>query len=165
MGGDYPKAEITVLYATLTYETSGDDAFLSEKFSANQITMPGTCYKFADNTPVEGGVGRLVPEVEYSQTWHKLATLDTTTILSCVGKVNSSTWKGCAAGTVLFAGGDSDNQVALGGTSKKSIQYAFLYRPVPWNYLLHPTAGTFQAVTAVGSGNGIYETTDLNVLI
>ncbi len=162
----YKEARVTVQYKTADYETTGDDAFRSDKlrFSGNMLTLPGLAYKFADNTPVESGVGQVVPEIEFSVTWAKIATLPTSTILAAIGKVNSTLFLGANAGTVLFAGADSDNQTSMGGVSKKSVQYSFIFRPIEWNKFLNPVTGNFATITTA-TGAFVYQSYELNNLI
>ena len=161
----YSTAKMMVEFATPQWDMSGGSAFLTEnlKFSSNFITLPGSAYKFGDGTVVTQDVGRYVPEVEWSVTSYMMPTLDTATIMSVVGCVNSATILGCAPNTLLFNGVNSQRQTTTGFVNSYETQFSFVYRPVSWQMLMRPDGTGFATVTD-NNGNGIFPTADFSVL-
>lgn len=160
----YDFAFVTVDYRIPEFPLIGDDPYMSLNldFGGNFLQMPDTAYKFSDNTYAKG-VGKFVPEVELQLSWFRRPYLPDYKILNAVGRVNSTTFRGCDPELVRFDGCSAQiDRTALGGENW-TIQFSFMYRPVSWNMLMHPS-GTGFAYVEDANSNKIYDNYDMNDL-
>jgi hypothetical protein len=169
-------ATVTARFTIPGYTQDGSDqsaqAFtrVSMSTTGEFLTLPQTTYRFADSTPTFTPVGFMIPQITFTWQRFKLPIIPAVAMAAMCGKVNSDSFKltrdfTAAPGTVLFMPGDvqpDGNVQAMfvfeyGYPFSYTANYIFMWKPIPWNYFLHPdrTSG-FQVVTD-GSGNPPYQ--------
>jgi hypothetical protein len=126
------------------------------KTSAEYFTVASRAWKWqADNAPVPDDVpvGLLSPVSEYTITWHRVTRPPWATINSAMGKVNSDTFSGLLAGTLLFTGCDSvptfyaNRQILVW-----QLTYHFRYKADGWNFFFRSDIGAWREIVAKVGG-------------
>ena len=80
--------------------------------------------------------------MDYSFTRYNMAGFEEERYEALMGRVNSDTFLGRAAGTLLFVGYAPERTVnVLGEYSGINLTISLSYRQVPWNYWYRGTSG------------------------
>jgi hypothetical protein len=163
----YDEAEVTCRFGILPFgfdasHPSGEAyATVSTKTTGEFLTFPDSSFKFVDGsaTPVGQDVGRPMPQsaISFKRFW--LDNIRQDVIASLIGKINADPWRigrqTYLAGTLLFLGGDSEEEFDTIGGYKANVDFQFAHRPVHWNYYWHPTAAAWTLVTHNGLSGGV----------
>lgn len=171
-------ATVTARFTIPGYTQDGSDqsgqpyTVLSLNTSGEFLTLPDTTYWFADGTPTLTPIGFLIPQIEYTWTRYRMPIIPDAQMAALCGKVNSDSFKisktfTADPGTCLFMPGavrpDGNVQAMFayeyGFPFTYVAEYKFLWKPIPWNYFLHPNRTTGFAVVTDGSGNTPYAST------
>ena len=129
-GKDY--AEITVEYSSEgTYSLD----FIRTELSADLTSVnigPGWVWQ-SDYAPLEENKSMTIPSGKYTVRC-KVGNFNIASVLNTVNKVNSDTWHGFPAGTLLFLGANTSESFSTDGqlSSVESV-YSFEYRSLPHN--------------------------------
>ena len=156
---DYPHAVVTATYRTI-YDANnqprddlpsvpaGTILTYSADLGAEYMTVPGRVWRWVDppdnpKVPEDVNPGLLIPSGAYQLTWRRVPRPPWNKIRELRGKVNSGTFVGAPAGTVLFLGARATREFQFleeGGFWR--IEYSFLEctkelttgAKVGWNY-------------------------------
>jgi hypothetical protein len=144
-------------YTTVTFGVSGEF-----------LTLPESTYRFPDGTPTNSPVGRVIPQIQINVRRYQVPYLPVAEMVALAGSVNSTPTQignyTFAPGYLLFSGGPSDFTMDSLGNVTNQVDYTFMYRPIPWNYYLHPNRTTGFALITDGNGNPVYGSGDFNTL-
>lgn len=168
------KCAITVVFGVYPYSFDGPgnlgQPWVTANFdmSSEFITVPGAVYRYADGTPTDEKVGRMIPETDISMTVHRLPYAPLDEVANVQGKLNNAPFRilnrAFDVGTLLFRGGQSTIDVDSIGSINCTANYRFLFRPIPHNFFLKPTrTGGFQVITD-GNGDTVYQLGDFTQL-
>jgi len=175
-------ATVTARFSIPGYTQDGSDQSgrayteISINTSGEFLTLPNTTYYFADGTPTGTPIGFMMPQIDFTISRHKMPFIPDAEMALMCGKVNGSPFAisrsfTAETGTALFMPGSvqPDGNVQaffyeVGYPFSYVVEYHFLYRPIPWNFYLHPnrTSG-FQIVTD-GNGAPPYQSGDFTTL-
>jgi hypothetical protein len=158
-----------VHFATYSYPMeSGDQptVTLDLQGGSEMVTRPGWAYKMlSDGKPINHDVGVPVTTVDFTLTMHRLSSLDTSLYTSLAGSVNSTTFWGQAAGTVLYRGPGVQGQQSIGGFPAYDAAHAFQFRSVPHNQIMRDDGAGFDTPVLVSDGStAMIPSADLNQL-
>lgn len=144
-------------YTTVTFGVSGEF-----------LTLPESTYRFGDNTPTNSPIGKVIPQIQINIRRYQLPYLPVAEMAGLAGKVNSLPVQignySFPPGTLLFSGGPSEFTMDSIGTFTNQIDYAIIYRSIPWNYYLHPNRTSGFSLVTDGNGNPPYDSGDFNIL-
>jgi hypothetical protein len=166
------RAVVTANFSVPTFALPGNpgEAWTTVTFgaSAEFLTLPGSTYRFADGTPTNTPIGKVIPTIEVNVKRHRMPYLPIAQIAATLGTINNAPFQVAgfpfAAGTLLFVGGPSEIEADTTGTVTQTVEYRFLFRPINWNFYLHPNRTTGFAAVTDGSGNSPYLPGDFAVL-
>jgi hypothetical protein len=173
----YKYARLRITYKSLDYFDGVTNGTMSLDFATQTIGLPRSVptYQFPDGTPLapQDSPPIRVGIVTIVQTRKNLAALPTSLVQSLAGCVNSISFLGGSAGTVLFDGAHADRRLTTLGAENWDMTYKFLYLASGWNNLLQPSSkvsgssavGTFQQVARISGGQTMYQTADLSPLL
>lgn len=137
-------------WTSITFGTSGEF-----------VTLPDSTYRFADGTPTNTPIGKVIPQIEVNVKRHFMPRLPVAEMAALAGKINNAVYQvgGYAfpVGTLLFGGGPSERNIDTAGNITQDVEYKFIYRPIHWNYYMHPNRTTGFAAITDGNGAGPYE--------
>lgn len=134
------------------------------------FTVPGHALKFTagpnsgETTDVPGKIQ--IPITELSLTFHQLPYMPVTAIRTLRGKVNSTTFLGATAGTVLFSAGSTTRDFNADGSVVQKVILHFTERSSlhKWNTL--PSSKNLQWYDVQDNiGNKMYDIADLTPLV
>lgn len=169
-GIDYTDWFADIGFRTPQYsvDTASPNAFVTEQRSngVEMTTRPGSAYKFlSDGKRINHDVGIPVITAEYSLTFHQLSSLDDTLYDSLVGCVNSATFYGKPAGTMLYLGASSSGEFTLAGAASFEVTHQFSYKSVPHNNIMRPDGAMFDTPVLISDGTTtMLPSADLNAL-
>lgn len=173
----YTYAKVTIHYQTLQYDPS---TMLSWKrsYSVEAIELKSVGLKWSDTgNPIKQEdvkAYKSVPIIEHVITRHRANASLGSTFQTEVGKVNSATWNGAAAETLMFTGAEEDLQVGTAGSIEYTRTIHFKERRAQfagsvygWNATLRQEAdaAVFAAFTTA-AGEKVFPTSaNFNALI
>lgn len=176
-------ATVTARFSIPGYTQDGSDQSgraytkVSVSTSGEFLTLPNTTYWFADGTPTLTPVGFLIPQIDFTVSRFKLPFIPDAQMAAMCGKVNNAPFAitrtfTAATGTALFMPGNiqPDGNVQamfveeFGYVFSYVAEYHFLWKPVAWNYFLHPDRTTGFAAVTDGNGNSPYASGDFTSL-
>lgn len=167
-----------------------NDTFLTVRttLSGQIMTIPNEGLEWLtanDDSSTDVGsntnAGIVVPMIAYQLTWHFVVNPNWSAIRAGIGTVNSTTFLGHPAESVLFEGLESSRQYQVDGTRKWEITFRFVAKDLKytdpttgttstagWNhfYRSDPGAGdpNWQQIVVKSGLKDIYVSTDLNEL-
>lgn len=157
-----------VRFSTPRFRYDGDKAAVTEScdVGADMVTRPGSAYKFpSDSRVVSHPVGVPVPTIDFSLTFHGLSSVDIPFYATLAGRVNTTEFYGCAPGTVLYVGPQSNGQKTVGNVTSFDVTHKFRFRWIEHNKIMRPDGAAFEAPVQVGDPTkGLLPTADLNDL-
>ncbi len=96
-------------------------------------------------------------------TRYNVSSVPISTYKNMVGKVNSATYRGFAAGTLLFAPFSSARTInVLGETSKYTVTIPLLWKPTGWKNMYRQDSSStppFEEVVSIESGKPLFAET------
>lgn len=138
-------------YARLTVEFNQLDPLdLGEEkieFSGRMITAPPEMFTWAsDGEALLSSEAPGIIEVKASleRTINTVASLPLTTIFGLIGKVNSSTYLGGAAETMLYLGASSQRRYTTFGSKCWSLTHKIDFSAAGWNQFLRASTGDYE---------------------
>jgi hypothetical protein len=134
---------------------------------SNEIWTLGKKMTYASSgKPTDVHVKFYVPITTLRLTFHKLPYMPTPIVRTLRGRVNSTTFLGSPAGTVLFKGAETSREWNTDGTVCQKVVLTFDERDTsqPWNSLPSEDDPTFKAVVGTG-GVKMYQLADLSPLV
>lgn len=176
---DYTWANVTINYSTVQWEQQGTDPGGDTTLRTTDVSigseflrMPGYRMQWINDPsgdPVPAAqrdvveedidLGKLIPTLEYSITWHHAASLDLATIIDKIGHVNSTNDVIADADdeTVLYLGASANRTTTWKGTSTWRITHRFSEKRQThagsvygWNHFWRP--GDDEATPAIVAG-------------
>lgn len=138
-------------------------------FSTVTFTLPKCKYTY-DTGPVgkspDMPVSFMIPITTLVLTFHKLPYLPMTEVRARRGRINLTTFLGCAPGLVLFKGCKTTREWNQDGTVVQKVQMTFEERDAahPWNSLPSASDPTFYPVSSATAAK-MYRLVDLNPLV
>lgn len=164
------SAIVTAVFTRPVWQAATNGGYFSIEFAGNGevLTIPETTFRFNDGTPTNTPVGVQIMGAEINVTRYRLPFLPDFYMTALAGLINNAPFQIgnvlYAAGTLLFAPGNSLTQSDPLGNLTYQAQYKFLYRNPGWNYYLHPSrTGGFQTITD-GNGQTPYQSGNFNLL-
>jgi hypothetical protein len=139
-----------------------DGGYFTISFSGGGefLTIPETTYRFGDGTPTNTPIGILIPQAQITVTRYKMPFIPDVIMMGLLGQLNNDAFQIgyniYAPGTLMFMNGDTEIQSDTFGNLTYQVQYRFMYRPIDWNWYLHPDRTTGFAPVTDGNGNGPY---------
>lgn len=187
----YPSAgaKVTATYESLHHAGSRSDlptvpdgTYLTFQtdLGAEYLSVPGRVWRWATppdfrKLPPDVNPGIVIPTESYRLTWHRVASPDWDILRSLRGKINSETFMGSEAGTVLFLGAKATREFSfVGDDGFWKIEFTFSERAIElaggglagWNYFYKelPIGGEHWAEIEDITGNSPYASADLETL-
>lgn len=175
--GTWEYALITATYAPLSFdpETGNSSDAISEELNfSNDVTVipAGATYSGSGSSsgdPINRPMKKITPLCDYRVIMNALPQLpggNAQLILSMMGKLNSTTFRGAAPGKFMFAGARASRSAAsitsLNSQNWK-VELSAQYRDTGWNKG-YDNAGALVDLKD-RAGNPIYDSDDLNKLI
>lgn len=175
LGLPWLATEEAIVIATFGFLPFKDDTSEGKPFTTltldvggEFLTFPNTTYRFADGTPTNTPIGKVIPQIPIVEKLNWFPYLPIAEMLSLVGKVNDGPYPlgdfVSPTGTLLFTGGPTEYSSDTGGNSVNEVEYRYIYRPVPWNYYMHPNRTVGFAPVTDGNGDPPYDPGDFTTL-
>lgn len=160
----FSHARVACEFATLPFGVAGDSPYwsLEADFGVAVETIPGSAFRFADNSRLSGEAGNQVGVVSYALTVFQSAQPFGYAAASLVGKVNSVAFDDFPPGTLWLKGLRSQQSRGMFSTSLVK-GYNLQFRERPWREVMRPD-GAWEAPLTVAGGLPKYADTDLNAL-
>lgn len=164
------RAIVTAHFTRPAYQPATNGGYFSIQFAGagEFLTLPETTYRFADGTPTNTPIGILIPEAQITVTRYKMAFLPDFYMTFLTGQLNDSPFQignvTYAKGSLLFMPGNSSTESDTLGNITYTAEYRFMFRPIDWNFYLHPNRTTGFALVTDGNGNSPYQYSNFNVL-
>lgn len=179
-------ARVTINYKTVPWDrdenNKSDDpdrpegTYLTHTVThgSEMMTLPAAGWKWQGSgkkLPDDMNVGMLIPTEEHSFSWKSVPKPPFNSITDLVGKVNSVSFSGKAAETMMFIGATASRQMTTDGTRAWTLDYKFSGRAIKhaggtagWNHLFNPETGQWEKPITVAGGNTIYQTGSMGSL-
>lgn len=164
----YQYAWVKLTYSSLTYNPS--TLFTKEvKSGSERTSIPDYAYFYESNgkvvkdTKVEVSVANQLIQF----TYYQVPYFDDSYFASLQACVNSTTYGGYAAGTLLFCPMDSSYSSGVGsGSGLYTVTFTFNWRSAEWNKVLNP-AGVWDYLNTASDGSGTrpYTAVDFNAFL
>ncbi len=173
----YTHAKITIKYEPQLFQDDDDPQTVEEEsltISTEMMTLPSGSYEYTgDGVVVADSAmpGMLMTTMQYNVSRTHVSSLEAAVISGLIGRVNDNTWRGWAAGLVLFPGVSANRKTTTDGREEWNIDYSFLIRTTDWNHIYRPTAAggdrttKFQAIRTVTGHHPVYDPGDFTNLI
>lgn len=164
------RAIVTAHFTRPQWQPATSGGYFSIQFSGagEFLTLPETTYRFGDGTPTNTPIGVLIPEAQITVTRYRMSFLPDYYMTLLCGQLNNTPFQignvTYAQGSLLFMPGNSSTESDVLGNLSYTAEYRFMFRPVDWNYYLHPNRTTGFAVVTDGNGNSPYQYANFNVL-
>jgi hypothetical protein len=164
------KAIVTAVFRRPQRQGFTTSGYYSFSFAGGGefLTLPETTYRFGDGTPTNTPIGRLIPQAEITVTRYKMGFLPDKYMIQCTGNLNNAPYtigyNTYATGSLLFMPGNSTFDADSLGNLTYQVEYKFMFRPINWNYYLHPNRTTGFAIVTDGNGNPPYPSTSFEIL-
>jgi len=165
-------ARMLLKFKSLDYVDNVETGEISLEYSPGVVSLPANAASYfwdsGSTTPVPASMSFMIPNPEtvYTRTRKNVAQLPTTLLASLpAGTINSATFLGAAANTVMFTGARSFRKIILGDTPNWDMTYAFTVRPRDWNMFLRPDTGAWSYIYNGGTQLKFFPTGDLNAYI
>lgn len=164
------RAIVTANFTRPSYQPATSGGYFSIQFAGagEFLTLPDTTYLFADGTPTNTPIGRLIPEAQITVTRYKMPYLPDFAMSSLIGQLNDTPFQignvTYAAGSLLFMPGNSSTESDTLGNLSFTAEYRFMFRPINWNFYLHPNRTTGFALVTDGNGNPVFQSGNFNTL-
>jgi hypothetical protein len=161
---------VTAVFTRPPWQAATNAGFFSIDFSASGefLTIPETTYRFGDGTPTMTPIGVVMPEAQITVTRHRMPFLPDQYAMPLIGTINNAPfiigWNTYPTSTLLFSGMTSEIAPDPLGNIAFTVKYIFTFRPVNWNYYLHPNRTTGFALITDGNGNSPYQFGNFNIL-
>lgn len=142
-------AKVTINFTTKPYTaeepreempTTEPGTFLSYRmrFGVSMLTLKGRTFVWEDNlsgtdpVPEDVVMTKRIPLVEHSLTWHKVTRPPWKAIRQLTGTINTSTFVGAEADTLLFDGAEADREYEIDPDQESTwrLSYTFLERRI-----------------------------------
>jgi len=146
---DQPDSQSATQVGELSFETGGEEITLEKRL----FTAGGNPLGPNDINPVRVNVKQSV-----KITYNNLAQLNSSSWIPYVGKVNSGTFKGYAAETVMFNGVREQRKISSDGTAVYTYEFSFEVRFDGWNKV-------FRTSGWVDINPKLYQTTNMDNLL
>lgn len=169
----FDKARLTVTFkpkesGTLDSLEKGEETL---DFGADVISFNGAepFFKWSsDNKPLppEASPGKIIPIITFTKVKKGVssAALPTSTLFTIAkAPVNSTVYLGAEIGTLRFDGARTSKRFTTTGTTK-DFEVKFSWRPIPWNHMLRPSTGNFEAIVTMNGGKPLYESSNFTPL-
>ncbi len=136
MGPWWSYWDVTVTFSTPQYQVDGSDPFLTigARPSGRTIAMPASAATFPDASHPVIDPGVFVPGWTYEITINGAPSFDESFYNGYLRTLNSTVFRNCAVGTVLFPGPALSRTVTLGGVARNAITFPFEVSALDWNY-------------------------------
>ncbi len=163
------QAVVTAMFTRPPWQAATNTGYFSISWSGagETVSVPDTAMKFGDGTRTTTPFAYLINQAQITVTRFRMPFIPDVQAAPLLNQVNNAPfqigWNVYAAGYLVFAGMDTEIEADPLGNITFQCAYKFLYRAVPWNYALHPVAGTFQLATNV-AGNPLYNSGNFNLL-
>jgi hypothetical protein len=138
-------------------------------FATETFTIPDHTFTYSSG-PLSGQTSGVpakfsIPLTTLSLTFHQLPYIPMIAVRALRGRVNSLTFLGAVAGTVLFSGGKTTREYTADGSVVQKVVLTFMERdPLhPWNSLPSRTSLTWYPVS--DGTTKMYDTKDLTPLV
>ena len=129
----------------------------SVKSKSKVVTRKGGSYEFeSDSKPLLGDFGERMVEAGLTLNFPRVPQLPWLTVQPYLGCVNDAALFGCAKGTLLLEGFDTEYTNQSDGSSAQSVTLEFRYQAYDWNLQPRPD-GTLDYVKKKGSLDYVYQ--------
>lgn len=175
----FPAARIYVTFGSFPWTFAGIDFMQLDPtrpliyaeqhiaFSDEFITIPGKSV-FFKTTParLDQPYGFFSPLADMTITLKQVPYLPAPAILAALqAPINSVPFLGCAAGNLIFRGGQDDESQSSDGTQTRDLTLSYSFRPIArWDQVYHGSANAWdQVVNAAGAP--IIKSSDISTVI
>ncbi len=138
VSGMYSHARVAVEFASVPFGLNGDHPFytVQTQMGSSHEAIPGSAFRFADQTKLSGDAAVSVDEVVFSVTTYLSQEPVGQAIRDLVGKVNDVPFLDCPPGTIRFSGvtTEFDQKVSFQKAYIKTFNFRFRSRP--WNEVI-----------------------------
>ncbi|HEY4313213.1 MAG TPA: hypothetical protein VGN12_27425 [Pirellulales bacterium] len=148
-----------------------DGTYLSirETLGVEYQTLPGRTWVWTSNSqplPDDVAAGMIIPTGQIVANWSRVAQPPDITVENARGKVNTSTFIGRAAGTVLFLGMNKNRQFQFDDSNSGlyDLEYSFSINNKGWNKFYDPARGDWFTIKATIGGAPPYASTSFDQL-
>lgn len=159
----YKYAELHVEFSYQDLDT-GDEAV---DFSFKMIAVPNNTFYWGGDVskPLLGieSPGLIDVNIAFRRTKNYQASLPVATIISLLGKVNSSAWLGAAPEQALYTGACSTRQFTTQGTHMWTVTHTAAITQRGWNTFINPDTSKFDKIT-FKDGTPVYPLADFGAL-
>ena len=168
---EYTHAKITIKYTPQLFEDDDDPQTVEEEslsVATEMMTLPSGSYEYTSDSVIVADTampGMLMTTMQYTVSRPHVSTLETAVISGLVGEVNNATWRGSAAGLVLFIGVSANRKTTTEGRAEWAIDYNFLIRPTNWNHIYRDSTGIFEVIRTRTGHDPIYDAGDFTDLM
>jgi hypothetical protein len=165
LGNWWSSWDVQVDFRTPQFNVDGSDPFLtiSARPSGRTIAMPASAATFSSDSShpvIDPGV--FIPGWTYEITINGAPTFDEAFYNGYLRTINTTTFRNCAPGTVLFPGPALNRTVTIGNVARNSITFAFEVSALNWN-LQGKSDGTTDTLNF--NGTPWYSSKDFNLLL
>jgi hypothetical protein len=137
-------------------------------FGVRTYELPRSPYTFPSGRKCATPVTVRMAVVGMSVTWHKFPRKPSKAIRDLLGKVNASTFLGCAANTVYFSTCETSAEYSTDGNRVCRVHMVFEYRRKDWNRFpdVDPATGEVTwSILSDGVGGLIFEEDDFGPIL
>ena len=159
----YTLAWVGITYSTLSYDPKTMYT-IETRTGSERVTMPDSCYSFVGSgVTIKQDVGISISNQVKQITFYNVPYFDDSQFIAYQDTVNSTTFQGYSAGTLLFQPLTSRFSFGVGVSPVYEVVMSFAWRSQPWNYCQQAN-GVWAAVQD-GSGNPPYASSEFNNLL
>ena len=137
-------AIVTAEFTRPPWAAAAEGGYFSITFqgSAQTLEIPETTFRFADGTPTLTPIGLVVPQAQISVKRFRMPFIPDAYAAQLLGTVNNSVFvignNAYPAGSLLFAGINTETEADVLGNITYTVEYMFIYNPVGWQNCIHP---------------------------
>jgi hypothetical protein len=113
----------------------------SIKIAGKMVTRKGSGYTYADGKVLIGDIGLPQRDVKLVLKFPRLPLLPWQQVQAYVGSLNNASVLGCATGTLIFNGGDSQFTATNAGIQGQMMVLEFDWQAYDWNKQYRPDTG------------------------
>ena len=163
-------AIVTAEFTRPPWSAAAEGGYFSISFrgSAQTLDIPETTFRFADGTPTLTPIGLVVPQAEIAVKRFRMPFIPDAYVAQVLGCVNNAPftigYNPYPAGTLLFAGINTDTEADVLGNITYTVEYIFIFNPVGWQNAIHPNRTTGFAPVTNGNGAPPYAAVDFSIL-
>lgn len=145
-GQDWLDAKATLTYGILDQPQGDDDTQVGDvsiEVQGEEMVLPKANFTVDGDELGDDDINpvKVIPVISLKITYHSQPTISPTAWINYVGKVNSSSFEGYPAETVMFQNPSASRTITTDGNDSYDYTYTFVVRPQGWNKIYRPGDG------------------------